>query len=285
MDVNRDTPLAKARAIPQSQLDSEVKALAMADAELKASKAKHATNKAGVTTAKAAVVAAKAKLYQSELNLGFAEVRSLVDGVAGVAQMQIGNLVKPDTVLTTVSKVDPIRVYFPVSEKEYLELDVTTRSGRIGNPNNKFRTPALDLILTNGAVHPQKGQISFADRQVDPQTGTIRIAATFPNPGNILRPGQFGRIRALTGEKTNALVVPQRAVTELQGSYQVAVVGPDNKVQIRKVTRGPSTGSQYVIEDGLKPGERVVVEGLAKAVDGGLVSPKAAKAPATKTGG
>jgi len=269
LDVKRDTPLAKARAIAQSQLETEVQALEAAEAAVKSSKANVATSQAGVKTAQAAVGAAKANLAQAELNLGFTQVRSLVDGVAGVAQTQIGNLVKTDTVLTTVSQVDPIRVYFPLAEKEYMALSTSLlKDSKAG---------ALELILTTGEPHSQRGRILFTDRQVDAQTGTIRVAAVFANPGNVLRPGQFGRVRALTANRSGALLIPQRAVTELQGKYQVAVVGAENKVQLRTVALGPTVGSRYVVDSGLKAGERVVVEGLAKAMDGSTVVPKAAK--------
>ncbi len=278
LDVKRDTPLAKARAIAQGQIETEIQALAAAEAAVKASQANVATSRAGVKTALAAVGAAKANLAQAELNLQFTQVRSLVDGVAGIAQTQIGNLVKTDTVLTTVSQVDPVRVYFPISEKEYLNLAGMKNSGEVGNLLNNPKAQALELILTNGQTYAHKGRILFADRQVDPQTGTIRIAAAFPNPGNVLRPGQFGRIRALTSEKSAALLIPQRAVTELQGKYQVAVVAADNKVQLRTVTLGPAMQSRYVVTSGLKAGERVVVEGLAKAMDGSTVAPTTVKA-------
>jgi membrane fusion protein (multidrug efflux system) len=285
LDVNRDTPLAKARAIAQSQLETELQALAAAEAAVKAAEANVATGQAGVKTARAAVGAAQANLRQAELNLGFTQVRSLVDGIAGIAQTQIGNLVKTDTVLTTVSQLDPVRVYFPISEKEYLALAGMKNRGEPGNLLNNPKAQALELILTDGQTFPHKGRIIFADRQVDSQTGTIRIAAAFPNPGNVLRPGQFGRIRALTSEKTAALLIPQRAVTELQGKYQVAVVDPANKVQLRTVTLGPVIQSRYVVETGLKAGERVVVEGLAKATDGSTVVPKAVKPAASTSAG
>ena len=271
LDVKRDTPLAKARAIAQSQIDTEMQALAAADAAVKAAQANIANSQAGVKTAGAAVVAAKAALEQAELNLSFTEVRSLIDGIAGLAQTQIGNLVKTDTVLTTVSQVDPIRVYFPISEREYLGLALKTKAERLlDDPSS----PGLELILTNGATYPQKGRITFVDRQVDAETGTIRLAASFPNPGNVLRPGQFGRVRALTSKKSDALLVPQRAVTELQGKYQIAVVGDGNKVQLRNVVLGPGIQSRYVVEEGLSPGDSVVVEGLARATEGSTVTPK-----------
>jgi RND family efflux transporter MFP subunit len=285
LDVKRDTPLAKARAIPQSQIETEVQAQAAAEAGVKAARANIVNSQAAVKAANAAVIAAKASVAQAELNLSFAEVRSLIDGVAGVAQTQIGNLVKADTVLTTVSQVDPIRVYFPISEKEYL----AQRKTKSGDATNLLKNAeALELILTDGSTYSRKGQVTFVDRQVDPTTGTIRVASAFPNPGNVLRPGQFGRIRALTSIRPDALVIPQRAVTELQGKAQVAVVGAGNKVQIRTVTLGPTVQSKYVVEQGLQAGEQVVIEGLAKAMDGSVVTPKPAQptpAPAQNKGG
>lgn len=273
LDVKRDTPLAKARAIAQGQLDTELQALAAADAAVKAAQANIATGKAGVKTADAAVVAARAALAQAELNLSFTEVRSLIDGVAGVAQIQIGNLVKTDSILTTVSQVDPIRVYFPISEREYLAVAMKPKGGH-GSLLNDPSSPGLELILTNGGAYPHKGRIAFVDREVNADTGTIRLAAAFPNPGNVLRPGQFGRIRALTARESAALLIPQRAVTEIQGKYQVAVVGEGNKVQLRNVVIGQTVGSRYVVDNGLAAGDRVVVEGLARAMDGSVVTPK-----------
>jgi membrane fusion protein (multidrug efflux system) len=282
LDVKRDTPLAQAHAIPQSQLDTEVQAQAAAEAALQAAKANIAASQAAVKTAKAAVMSARANLAQGELNLGFTQVRSLIDGIAGVAQTQIGNLVKTDTVLTTVSQVDPVRVYFPISEREYMDLAGKSKSDAVGNLLNSPKAPTLELILTNGATFPHKGRVAFADRQVDAQTGTIRLAATFPNPGNVLRPGQFGRVRALTQQQEGALLIPQRAVTELQGKFQVAVVGAGNKVQLRTVTLGPILDSRYLVESGLRAGDKVVVEGLAKAMDGAVVNPKPARASLAK---
>jgi membrane fusion protein (multidrug efflux system) len=284
LDVKRDTPLVQAKAISQAQLDTEIQAKLGAEAAVKASQANLATSRAAVTTSRAAVNAAKAGLAQAELNLGFTEVRSLIDGIAGVAQTQIGNLVKNETVLTTVSMMDPMRVYFPISEQEYLVLASKTKPGESGNLLNNPRSLSLELVLANGATYPHKGQVSFADRQVDSQTGTIRIAASFPNPGNLLRPGQFGRIRALIGEQKGALLVPQRAVTELQGKHQVAVVGAGNKVQIRVVQLGPTVDSRYVIASGLRAGEQVIVEGSAKAMDGSIVAPTAAQKAPTAAG-
>jgi membrane fusion protein (multidrug efflux system) len=188
--------------------------------------------------------------------------------VAGIAKAQIGNLVGPGLVeeLTTVSAVDPIRVYIPMTEQEYMK----------GLQNGHFRTQQgqLELILADGSIHPHKGAIASTDRQVDERTGTIKVAAFFPNPGNLLRPGQFARVRAQTMVRKGALLVPQRAVTELQGSYQVAVVGPDNKIDIRPVKVAERVGGLWVVDQGLKPGEKVVVEGVQKARQGVSVNPK-----------
>jgi membrane fusion protein (multidrug efflux system) len=251
LDVERDTPLAQARAIAKSQLDNEIQA------------------KLG---AQAAIESSKAAVEQAELNLEWTKVTSLVDGIAGIAQVQIGNLVGPNSILTSVSQVDPIKAYFPISEREYVSIQrsqtISTRHavGFFGN--------SLDLILTDGSVHPQKGEILLADRQVDSNTGTIRIVAAFPNPGNILRPGQYGRVRVETNVKNGALLVPQSAVAQLQGSYQVAVVGTDHKVSMRTVKPGETVGTMWVVDDGLKPGEQVVAEGLQQLKEGTTVTPK-----------
>jgi len=252
LDVERDTPLAEARAIAKSQLDNEVQA------------------KLG---AQAVVESAKAAVEQAELNLEWTKVTSLVDGIAGIAQVQIGNLVGPNSVLTSVSQVEPIKAYFPISEREYVLIQ------KEGNTISSKRTVrffgnSLDLILTDGSIYPQKGKILLADRQVDSSTGTIRIVAAFPNPGNILRPGQYGRVRVETNMKKGALLLPQSAVTQSQGSYQVAVVGSDHKVSMRTVKPGETVETMWVIEEGLKPGEHVVVGGLQQLKEGTLVTPK-----------
>lgn len=266
LDVRRDTPLVQARAIPQSQLDTEIQAKAAAEAGLQAAKA-------AVATSKAAVEASRASVAQAELNLGFTQVRSLVDGIAGVAQLQIGNLVNAQSVLTAVSQVNPIRVYFPISEQEYLNIAGKIKPGAVGDLLRSSDSVPLELILTNGTVYPHKGRVIFADRNVDSQTGTIRIAGAFPNPGNILRPGQFGRVRALTSIQVSALLIPQKAVTELQGQYQVAVVGPENKVHIQNVKLGTQFGTDWVVQDGLKVGQKVVTDGLMKVGEGAPVRP------------
>jgi membrane fusion protein (multidrug efflux system) len=203
----------------------------------------------------------------------------LVDGIAGIAQVQIGNLVGPTSVLTSVSQVEPIKAFFPISEREYVlvqkESNATSSKHAI-----RFFGNSLELILTDGSVYAQKGKILLADRQVDSNTGTIRIVAAFPNPGNILRPGQYGRVRVETSVKKGALLLPQSAVAESQGSHQVGVVGSDHKVSMRAVKPGETVGTMWVIDEGLKPGEQVVVEGLQKLKEGTLVTPKPAKVSA-----
>lgn len=260
LDVERDRPLAEARAIAQSQLDNEVQA------EL---------------GARAAVEAAKANVEQASLNLDFTKVTSLIDGVAGIAQVQIGNLVSPGSVLTTVSQMDPIKAYFTVSEQEY--TDFHRRYPTEQTVEQARKKAELQLVLGDGTTYEHKGAISFADREVNPSTGAIRIAGVFPNPGNLLRPGGFGRIRTSVKTRTGALLVPQRAVTELQGSYQVAVVGEGNKVNIRPVTVGERIGSMWIV-DGINPGESVIVEGLTKVKEGTVVNPKPAASSLPSSG-
>lgn len=270
LDVRRDTPLVEARAIPQSQLDTEIQAKAAAEAAYQASKAAVNTSKAAVKTAHAAVA-------QAELNIEFTKVRSLIDGIAGVTQIQIGNLVSPGSVLTRVSQVNPVRVYFPISEREYMNIADKIKPGAVGDLLRDSRAVPLELILADGSTHAQKGRVIFADRQVDAQTGTIRIAGAFPNPGNILRPGQFARVRALTKIQKSAVTIPQRAVTDLQGQHQVVVLLADNKVSVRNIKLGAEVGSDWVVEEGLKPGDRILIEGMAKAPDGSTVTPKPAQ--------
>jgi len=260
LDVERDTPLAEARAIAKSQLDNENQA------------------KLG---AQAAVESAKAAVEQAELNLEWTKVTSLVDGIAGIAQVQMGNLVGPNSILTSVSQVEPIKAYFPISEQEYLHAQQKDGAISSGHAIGFFGN-SLELILADGSIYPHKGKILLADRQVDPNTGTIRIVAAFPNPGNILRPGQYGRVRLETNMKKGALLLPQSAVTQSQGSYQAAVVGSDNKVSIRTVKPGETVGTMWVIDEGLKPGEQVAVEGLQRLRDGTLVTPKPAQLSPTR---
>lgn len=250
LDVDRDTPLAKERAIAQSQLDNDIQA--------------------NLAT-KATVKAAQAQVEQAELNIGFTNVTSLIDGIAGIAQVQIGNLVNTASVLTSVSQVNPIKAYFPISEQEYMRF-----AEKINAHNQESRSDSrlFDLILADGSVYPQKGSLLLTDRQIDVTTGSIRMVCAFPNPRNILRPGQFGRVRVARDVRTGALLVPQRAVTELQGSYQVALVGSDNKVSIRPVNVGERVDTMWILEGGVKPGELVIVAGLQKVRDGSTVRVK-----------
>jgi RND family efflux transporter MFP subunit len=251
LDVERDTPLAQARAIAQSQLDTEIQAKLGAQAQMQA---------------------AKANVDQAELNLEWTKVTSLVTGIAGIAQVQIGNLVGPNSVLTSVSQVDPIKAYFTASEQEF--MDFHRRFPTQATVEEQRRRMPLQLVLADGKVYEQPGTIYFADREVNPATGAIRIAGVFPNPNNLLRPGGYGRVRAAANTRNGALLVPQRAVIELQGSQQVAVVGSDNKVSIRPVTVAERVGNQWIINGNVKPGDRVIVEGLQKVKDGVLVNPK-----------
>lgn len=260
INVNRDTPLAAARAIAQSQLDNDIQNRAQIEAQIKTVQASIQTNQAAVE--------------QAQLNLGFTRVLSLIDGIAGIATTQVGSLVNASTVLTTISQLDPIRVYFSITEQEYLEL--AGGVNREGGPDFLRASSAvpLQLTLSDNSVYPHKGRIAFADRQVNSQTGTIRIVGSFANPGNILRPGQFGRIRAMTALHRNALLVPQRTITELQGRSQVAVVDNSNHVSIKTVETGDRIGQMWVINSGLTPKDRVVSEGTSKVRDGMLVNPK-----------
>jgi RND family efflux transporter MFP subunit len=252
INVKRDTPLAQQRAIAQSQLDSEI---------------------ADERASKAAVHAAEAAVEQAQINLNFTHVRSLTDGIAGIATTQVGNLVAPGTALTAVSKVDPIKVYFSISEQEYMRFNSGSQKDSGGSTPNRAKAMELQLELSDGVNYPHAGRVIFTDRQVDPQTGTIRLVAAFPNPGNFLRPGQFGRVHAATAINRSAILVPQRCITELQGTYQVAVVDRSNKVSIRKVKVGERSGSMWIIESGLNAGEQVVSEGNAKVQDGMAVNP------------
>jgi len=218
--------------------------------------------------AHAAVIAAQAGVDKAKLDLGFTKVTSLIDGIAGIAKAQIGNLVGPGASeeLTTVSTVNPIKVYVQVSEQEYMKVMEKHQKEKL--------KLALELILADGSVYPHKGEIAFADRQVDVQTGTIRVATLFPNPGNLLRPGQFTKIRVVMETKKGALLIPQRAVSEVQGRYMVAVIGPENKADIRTVQVGEQIGSDRIISEGLKPGEKVVAEGIQKVKKDQPVTPK-----------
>jgi membrane fusion protein, multidrug efflux system len=257
INLKRDTPLAQARAISQSQLDNDTQQAEQADA--------------GVAAAKATVSAAEAALATANLNLGFTEVRSLVSGVAGQAATQVGNLVNPQSVLTSVSQLDPIKVYFSISDAEYLALIDRVRVAG-SNLLGKGSELPLRLILTDGKVWPHEGHIIFVDRQMNQQTGAIRIAASFPNPGNVLRPGQFGRVTAETEIRHDAILVPQMAIQELQGTKQVYIAGPDNKAHIVNVTLGPQVGNDWIVTSGLRADQRVITSNLQKLRDGTQVN-------------
>jgi len=253
LDVNRYTPLAKEGAISQQELDNAVQS--------------HQANKASVEAARAA-------LKQAELNLEWTQIRSPIDGIAGIAISQIGDLISQNTLLTTVSRVDPIKVTFPISEREYLKFADRVATAMEAEQRSQPHGPPIELVLADGSVYPERGGFALPDREVDLKTGTIIVVSYFPNHKNILRPGLYAKARAVTDTKQGALLVPQRAVQELQGSYRVAVVGADNKVGFRPVKAGARIGNLWVIDEGLNPGERIVAEGLQKVRDGLVVNPK-----------
>jgi RND family efflux transporter MFP subunit len=259
LDVERYTPLAKEQAASQQDLDNAVQ--------------NNLAAKATVATAEAQIKTGEAAVETAKINLDFTRLTAPIEGIAGQAQLQVGALVNLSSgPVTSVSTVDPIKVYFTVGEPQYLDWRrrFPTEASRLEADKNL----RLQLILADGSVYPHDGTFYFADRQVDVGTGAIRIAGLFPNPGNILRPGGYGKVRAVVRLQQGALLVPQRAVTELQGGYQVAVVGADDKVSIRPVTVGDRVGTEWVIAEGLHPGERVVAEGVQKVRAGAHVNPK-----------
>ena len=261
LDVDKYGPLAKADAVSKQDFDDANQA--------------NVANQAQVEGAKAAIVAARAQIqaYQAAvetagINLGFTRIVAPIDGIAGIAQAQVGDLVSASSgILTTVSTLDPIRDYFTVSEQEYLALQKRFSE-------QKTDRWELQLTLADGTIYPHEGEFYFADRQVNQNTGAIQLAALFANPGNVLRPGQYGKVRAVIRQQQNALLVPQAAVNEQQGSYLVAVVDKDNRVSMRTVQVGERTGTMWVIQDGLKPGEDVVVEGQQNLRSGTPVQTK-----------
>jgi membrane fusion protein (multidrug efflux system) len=273
LDVDRYTPLAQQKAITQQDLDNATQNNLAAKAQVQSAQAQVETARAQILASSAAVQAAKATADTARINLGFTHITSPIDGIPGIAQQQVGSLVSPASpTITTVSTLDPIRVYFTVAEQEYLDF------------HRRYSTPAtvdaerkglrLELILADGTIYPHNGDFYFADRQVDVRTGAIRVAGLFANPGNTLRPGQYGRVRTALRVQPGALLVPQRAVNELQGIYQIAVLDGQNKVNIRTVKVGDRIGSDWIINEGLKPGERVVAEGIQKVRQGMQVNPK-----------
>jgi membrane fusion protein (multidrug efflux system) len=248
IDVNRYTPLVAQKAVSQSELD---KAQSM--------------QRAGA----AEVAAAQATLDNAKLNLGWTTVASPISGIAGIAKVGVGDLMTPNTVMATVSAVDPIYVDFSISEQDYLRFARNKKDRAAGHP--------LQLILGDSSIYPRPGHTLLVNRAIDSRTGTLQVRATFPNPGNVLRPGQYGRVRAVTEDRKNAILVPQRAIAELQGIYQVGVVGADNKVTIKAVKLGPQFGDMWVVESGLEPGEKVVVDGFQRLRDGMVVAPASFK--------
>jgi membrane fusion protein (multidrug efflux system) len=259
-NLDRIKPLAALNAVSQKDLDDATGAHLSAKAQLEA---------------------AEASLKTAKLNLGFTKITSPVSGIAGIAKAQIGDLLSPSmpTELTTVSTVDPVKVYFNISEREYLKV----ANAALAAGSKPERVP-LELFLVDGSLYPHAGKVAVLNRQVDVSTGTFKVAALFPNPDNLLRPGQYGKVRATMSVDKGALLVPQRAVTEVQGKYLVAVVGADNKVDIRPVTVGERVGTEWVIAKGLQPGEQVIAEGTQKVRPGATVAPKpfVAGAPAEK---
>jgi len=267
-NLARIKPLVEQNALSRKDLDDANGTELSTRAAVGGAQAGVLAAQANIVAGDAAVAGAKAALERAALDLGFTKVLSPIDGVAGIAKAQIGNLVGAGSTeeLTTVSTIDPIKCYIAVSEREYLRIAE-------GRPEQGGKI-SLELILADGSTHPEKGAPAFADRQVDVTTGTIRVATLFPNPTKILRPGQFGRIRAEMNVKRGARLVPQRAVTEIQGKFLVAVVGADNKVAIKPVKVGERVGQLWVIDEGLEPGEKVVAEGIQKVREGTVVSPK-----------
>ncbi len=284
LDVNRYTPLAQAQAISAQDLDNAVQNNLAAKAQVAAARAGIAVAKAAIVAAKAVVEAAKAQVATATLTLGFTTIQSPIEGIAGIATAQVGDLVGPTSgTLTTVSTLDPIKVYFTASEQAYLNF--VRRNPTAAERLAATKRLELELVLADGTTYPHTGTFFVADREVNAQTGAIRLSGLFPNPGNVLRPGQYGRVHAVTSQRAGALLVPQRAVTELQGRYQVAVVDSENKINFRTVKVGERVGTLWVIEEGLHPGERVVVEGVQKVRPGMAVHPTPFVAEPTKTGG
>jgi len=259
LDVNRYTPLAREQAASQQDLDNAVQ--------------NNLAAKATVQTARAQIQTYEAAVENAKINLDFTHLIAPIDGIAGQAQLQVGALAAPGSgPVTSVSTVDPIRVYFTVGEPQY--LDWRRRFPSESSREEADKSLRLRLILADGSLYPHEGRFYFADRQVNVGTGAIRLAGLFPNPGNILRPGGYGKVRAVIRVQDNALLVPQRAVTELQGAYQVAVVDAAGKVDIRTITVGDRVGSDWIITDGLKAGENIVAEGVQKVRQGAHVNAK-----------
>jgi membrane fusion protein (multidrug efflux system) len=268
LDEDRYVPLAEHKAITQQDMDNARQNNQALKAQVAASEAQVETAKAQIEAARAGIKSAEAALETANVNLGFTRLTSPIDGIAGVATTQVGNLVGPaGNAVTTVSTLDPIKANFAVSEQEYLSLARADALHRL----------QLKLILADGSEYPEAGRFSFADRQVDPATGGIQLTGLFPNPGNALRPGQYAKVRAAVGIRSGAMLVPQRAVIDTQGTYAVAVVDPNRTVRFAPVKVGDQIGSNWIIEEGLKPGERVVTDGLFHIRPGAVVNPNGGK--------
>ena len=252
LDVAKYTPLAAKGAASKQELDNAVQATRASEAQ---------------------VHAADAAVVNARLNLEWTRVYSPVDGIAGIAPVQVGNLVTPSTTLTTISQVDPMKVTFPITEREYIRFAAAIKEHQ--ETGRAHDEPDLELILADGSTYPRPGRFNVADREVDRQTGTILVQALFPNPDALLRPGLYAKVRAATSTARGAVLVPQRAVQETQGVYQVAVVGSDDTVTLRTVKAGEQVDGLWIIDDGLRPGERVVTEGLQNVKDGIAVKPMA----------
>jgi membrane fusion protein (multidrug efflux system) len=248
LDVARDTPLAAQGAVSRQELDDSVQAARASEAQ---------------------VQAAEAAVEKARLNLGWTRVYSPIDGLAGIAPVQIGDLVTPTTLLTTVSQIDPMKVTAPITEREYLRYAdrIKQHQEKGGAPDE----PELQLILVDGSTYPHPGRFYVADREVDRRTGTVLVQTLFPNPDGILRPGLYAKVRGPVQTARGALLIPERAVQEIQGVSQVAVVGSDHKVTLRTVKVGEQVDGLWIIADGLEPGERVVTQGLQKVKDGMVV--------------
>jgi membrane fusion protein (multidrug efflux system) len=275
-DERRLKPLAERRAVPQQDYDNAAANLQAARADVQSRRAAVNTaqvqQKSNIEQAEAAIASANAAITQAELNLSYCTIRSPIEGLIGERKVSPGNLVGRGeaTLLDTVSSIDPIRVLLSISDAEYLRLMENRKKGRAGT------APDLELILADGSVFPSKGRLATVDRAVDVKTGTLSLIAEFPNPNGLLRPGQFGRVRAAVEMAENAILIPQRAVQEIQGTKTVLVVGADNLVALRTIQPGESVGDLLIVRDGVKPGERVIVDGIQKARPGSPVNPSAA---------
>jgi membrane fusion protein (multidrug efflux system) len=283
-DERRLKPLAERKAVPQQDYDNAAANLDAARAEVESRRASVNTaqvnQKSAIEQAEAAIAAAQAAIAQAELNVSYCSLRAPIEGLIGVNRVSVGNLVGKGeaTLLNTVSSIDPIRVNLSVSEAEYLKFMAPRIKGKAR------KSAALELMLADGSVYPQKGQVVIADRAVDLKTGTLSILSEFPNPDGLLRPGQFGRVRVAAEIAENVVLVPQKAVMEVQGTKSVLVVGSDNMVTMRTLSLGESAGDLFIVRDGLKAGERVIVDGLQKARPGSPVNPSVAESapPAAK---